>query len=186
VFPGSAYQVAMTDIPQPAAGAQPTDITRNGDKVTVTSIHVRYKWAIEPDTSNAPVAGYAVRIVVFQYKPMNGLLAPVQTRLFVNDTTTQPGCLSHQNVDHHNDYHILYDRMYSMAGNVSADTGTMPSNGVRTGSFWVPLKKATKNLQFDSASTSHNNAIYIAVFCDSTGAGDPTFQFQSRARFLDG
>lgn len=183
IFPSVAYNAVLTDVPMPAAGAQPTDTTRIGDKITITSCHIRWVVNTDADVGNVP-DGYTFRIVVYQYKPNNGLLAPNQTRLFASDFTTTPNCLSHQQVDHYRDYHIVYDKVVTLSPNVSA-AGTNASNSVRFGSFWVPMKKIQKQLQYDAASLSHNSALYLAVFCNSTGTADPYFNYQSRLRFLD-
>lgn len=185
VSPGVVYNAVLTAVPMPAAGAQPTDTTRIGDKITLTSLHIKAKATIDSDVGNAP-EGYLIRCVVYQYKPNNALLAPNQTRLFVSDNTLNPGPMSHQNIDHHADYHILYDSTKTMSNLIAANAGSVPMNGIRFWNFYVPLKRATKSLQFDNATLGHNDAIYVAFFSDSTGVGDPIVDVQARLRFLDG
>lgn len=173
----------LTDVPLPAAGAQPTDVTRIGDSIKITSIDIRAMLFYTPDVTNDP--GQLFRIVIFQYKPNNGLLPPSQARLLNNDENGFPGPLSHQVISYQNDYHILYDRMYTVIGSTST-TGV--SNQVKHVHINVPLKRATKKLEFDGNTTAHNNAVYMAIFSSSSnaaGIADPAVGYQTRLRFLD-
>lgn len=187
LFLGTNYNLVMTDVAQ-SAGAS-TDTTRIGDQITVTSLHIRWWLRSVPDLSVTPLGAF-FRIIAYQYKPNNGLLAPVLSRLLVTGVSGGLDATSHQNVDYHNDYHILYDRTYTFAqlAQAAGAVGTFPDTGVRFGSFWIPMKKVFKKLQYDSGLLSHNNAIYLAAF-SSTNAGagitDPVFAVQTRLRFKD-
>lgn len=182
------YNAVVTNVPQ-AAGAS-TDQTRIGDQITVTSLHFKVMMTRIPDLGNLPKNGFNARVIVYQYKPNNALLAPNVTRLLVNGPitgTAEP--MSHQQIDFQNDYHILYDSTKRMTPTSNAVGALADPSGTsyEFWNFWVPLKRATKKIQYDAGNPSHNNAIYIAVFNDSlTGSGAiPLVSFQSRLRFMD-
>lgn len=182
IFIGSAFNQVLTAIAQSAGTS--TDTTRIGDEVDITSINVRALVAWPPDAGNGQ--NCCVRFVAYQYKPNNGLLAPSLARLLNNDSTGSPNVCSHQVVDHQADYHILYDKTVTMAA-LYAAAGSLPDSSIRFLDFWIPMKKATKKLQYDNGTTAHNNAIYLAILCDHPVAatGDPEVTLQARIRFTD-
>lgn len=179
VYVGNPYNMIMTDISQGQ-----TDTTRVGDSVYIKNVDIRL-WIRypAPDTSIQPNA--IIRVVVYQYKPNNGLLAPSLSRLYVDDYTTDPGPLSHRNIDHHNDFNVLLDECFTMSA-CNAATGTSPSN---SGVFIhrnLDMKRITKKIQYDTASAAHNNALYLLIFSSSANLTvDPTVDCQSRVRFTD-
>lgn len=175
---GTQAQTLCTDMAQGN-----TDITRNGDKIEITSLH--YRIFVRPSTDASVVSWQAVRIIAVQYKPNALQLAFNITRLLVNDYTGNPGSLSHQNIDHQQDYHILMDKTFQMAQNASA-AGAYTSKGGFFLSGYVPLGNAKKDLQYDAGGLGHNNGIYIvAVSTAGNVAADALYNIQTRLRFLD-
>lgn len=189
VFQGSNFNAVLTDVPQPLAGAPPTDQTRVGDQILITSLHLKIKLRAQRDLTIVD-PGFLCRVILYQYKPNNGLLPPVLSRLLVNDQTATPNTCSHQNIDHQQNYHILYDSTKSCA-QISGAAGaaySTPDTFVRFWNFFVPHKVMAKKLQYDTGGIAHTNAIYLAVFSDTSAGGaiaDPTIEFQARLRFMD-
>lgn len=179
IFVGSNFNSILTAIPQNI-----TDSGRVGDELDLTSCNIRGSLSWFADVGNGQ--NCAIRLIVYQYKPNNGLLPPSLARLLNNDSTGSPNVSSHQVIDHQADYHILVDRTYTMAA-LFAAAGTLPDSSKRFFNIWVPMKKVYKKLQYDSALLGHNNALYLAVFCDHPVAavGDPNITFQARLRFTD-
>lgn len=182
---GNAIVQVCTDVPLPAAGAQPTDFTRLGDSIKVTSIDIRGYVFYTPDPTDDDSC--VIRLICFQYKPNNGLLAPSVARLLNNDDQGQPGPTSHQVIDYKNDYHILYDRTMVLVPTKAAASGGV-SNQTKFFHINVPMKRATKKLEFDALTAAHNNAVYFVAFSNTlstVGVKDPTIAYQTRMRFLD-
>lgn len=180
-FAGGSSNQILTNIPQSAGASNAS--SRIGDEITITSCKIHCWCYYPPDATNDPSC--LVRVIVYQYKPNDGLLPPNATRLLNVDDSGTPNVNSFQNMNFIQDYHILYDRTQTLVGATAA--GGVDNQTIHF-RFNVPMSKVKKTIGYNAGLTAGTNNLYMAIFSNSSsavGVADPLVALTSRVRFLD-
>lgn len=157
---GAVY--SLTDIPQ-----GDTDITRDGDKLILKNVQLRGTISLA-DASNA------VRIIVFQWHPLDSASIPAVSAIIQYIGTY--GIVSPYHHDGRTQFTVLSDKTY-LVNNVS-----MPYMVFRQR---VPLKYAKKQVAYTAGgSFGYNKIMYLAI-TDSGTTAHPLVSTQSRVYFTD-
>lgn len=145
-----------------------TDVTRDGDKLTLRKLKAKLSISLG-DTTNL------FRIVYFRWKQNNISVTPTQS-YFSNPYTNNINCTyAPQNWDTHDNFQILYDRTFTL------NTYTHPQRLITVN---LKLSKLPK-VAYDAGSTSGNNHIYLYLVSDSAAAVHPTVNMINRISFVD-
>jgi len=165
---GVTYQLSL--IPQ-----GDTDVTRDGDRLTLTSVNIRGS-VYCGDVTNI------VRVIFFQWRPQS--FPSVSDILSKGEDGTNVGVHSFYNHDKRSEFKILSDRTYSLAG---YGTTTSPYGVDTEKLFNINIsKKLIKNLQYVNGSTSvGSNQIHYIAISDSDATPNPTLTFKIRINYID-
>lgn len=146
-------------------------ITHDGD--TYKIVGISNKLGLTCDVTN----GYArVRVMFFRFKNPQGAL-PAQADLL--DTTASNPPLEFRNLDNVRSYEILHDRVYEVNNLASDDQATQ----YHTINIDREFKVRCSGVTASYASISENS-IWCMIVSDR-GANQPTFQMNTRVRFVD-
>lgn len=150
-----------------------TDSQRVGDSVKIRSVKIK----INITKQDAANEDDHVRICIFQWYPNTALLAPTAAMLFpaafigTGNAPTMPW-----RYDTRDQYGILYDKTFSIS---SSDAKSKAWN------FKPNLKFAKKTVQFDAATTSAANHLYLIMFNSSSAAASTTTVGYNSRLFYD-
>jgi hypothetical protein len=142
-----------------------TDSTRDGDQLTLQSIHCRF--AIKVSTTTPTF----LRTVVFQWFPNS---VPVYANIFLDQHNTSAAAISDYNHDLRSQFHILHDSL------VAVDTVSHPSHVVN----FKTSKGFRPKIQFSAGGTTGTNHIYAFAISDVASAG-PQLVFYSDVKYFD-
>ena len=143
-----------------------TDITRDGDELTASSLGYRYSWVNGDDNQMC-------RIIFFQWFPQT---TPVVTDIPL--TTTGNGIQFMYHTDKAPMYKILYDE--SEVLNVKF-TGGSENGPVHSGKIKIPRKK----IQFQAGGTTGSNKVYALLLSDSSVASHPGARLITKLNYKD-
>ncbi len=151
------------------APAQGTGLTqRIGD---VTYLHKMYM-TYTCNAANADIYS-SMRVIIFQWIPNNGLVAPVYTDLLQTSADT---IYSMYDWNYSDQYRILYDKLHSFSGTATAPTASTN----QCVSEEVSLTSAFKKVNFTIGATTCSNSIYVLAVSDSVIAPFPNFVLKTR------
>jgi len=168
--PSSGLFVQTSTIPQ-----GDTDGTRDGDKLTLTSMNVSGS-VYCGDVTNI------VRLIFLQWRPPT---SPSLTDILGKGADgTNVDVYSLYNHDKRSQFKILFDRSWSLAG---YGTTSSPYGQDTEKLFRVNIsKKLVKDLQYvNGSSTSGSNQIFYIALSDSIATPNPTFTFVMRMNYVD-
>lgn len=154
----------LVDLSSISAGD--TDQTRDGDQLTIRSIHLKYQ-LVAGDSTNI------VRIILFQWFMDTAVAGGGPTAANILQSTTNS--MSSYTHDTRFQYKILDDKI------VSLDTSSRDSYTLNR----RIIKGFKKKIQFSAAGTSGTNKIYLLYMSDSAAAPDPGLIYYSRLTFSD-
>jgi hypothetical protein len=157
----------ITSIPQGATQGE-----RVGDMIFLD--HTDY--TIHYTTANADIFNIA-RVIVFQWNPPSGSLAPGTTSILEDPNTF--GVHSPYNYEGRQDYRILYDRSFALSGVASAPT--INSNIIVRGS----INNNYRRVVFNSGTISGTHKTYFLHLSDSSVAPNPALIIQFRTFYYD-
>jgi len=120
-----------------------------------------------------------VRLIFFRWHPSTALAFPVVANIL--ESPVSSNVLSHYNFQLQEDYTVLWERQYNVAGTTTAPTVT--SSIGATGQS-VPLK-GNNNIDFSLASTMGSNLIYLLAISDSSLTPFPLLNFSTRLYYED-
>lgn len=163
---GTGFMERLTSISQGQ-----TDITRVGDKATLTSLNLKYQ-ITGGDATNL------LRVIVYQWHPNSTLAAPTAANVMqyfnIGDNREVLSPYTH---DYKGQFTILFDRLHS--------TTLVGSNQAISWQGYVSLRRARKQLEFTAGGQEAANHIYLLVLGDSTAVTHPTFTYLARVMFTD-
>lgn len=165
---GATYQLSL--IPQ-----GDTDSTRDGDRLTLTSVNIRGS-VYCGDVTNL------IRVIFYQWRPQS---TPTITDILSKGADgTNIDVYSHYNHDKRSEFKILSDRTYSLAG---YGTTVSPYGQDTEKLFNINIsKKLIKNLQYVNGSTSvGSNQLWYLAISDSDATPNPTLTFKIRMNYID-
>lgn len=153
---------SLTDV-----GVGDTDVQREGNEITISSMYLSWVVAAS-DVYNC------VRIIVFQWLPNTAALAPA-ANLILETTASVISPISSYRHNTRKLYRILADETVCVnsASKVSV-----------AGSILV-TQFPHRDCQFEDASTSGKNKIFMLTISDSTAVTHPTMEWCSKLTFRD-
>jgi len=140
-----------------------TDVTRNGDRIRVEHIDLRYGF-IYGDAQNA------VRYIVFVWKPST---IPTVTNI-LESVGAVYAPYAHYSPDNQGNFTILYDKLHYIGTGMTV-TGT--SNAVHL--------KVNRTVQYTAGTTTGQNIVYRLVVSDSGAVTHPSVTSYAMTRFSD-
>ena len=143
------------------------DSNRVGDKINIKSMVIRGTLT-EADTKNI------VRIVIFQWYPVDSASIPVASQILASTGTW--GIVSPFIHDTRNQFGILVDKIYNL------NSVSLP---YRPFEIRVPLKYAKKQIGFNAAGLFGSNHILALIITDSSASTHPTVSFYTRVYYTD-
>lgn len=156
-----------------SAGAS-TDVTRIGDNIQVTSLHIRYNVI----ASSTATSAHNCRVLLIQWLEDT---VPVAANILTN---TGPGvaCISDYNMDEFRKngiLKILFDKSHSVSASIGGPAITHHVN--------KHIKRFRHNLNFSTGGTTPNNGdIYLVFMSDtSTAAEVPVLSYYQRVQWTD-
>lgn len=158
----------VDDLFEPAIGD--TDITRDGDQVTLRGIVLRFTLT-GGDLTNI------IRIICFQWRADSALQAPNAGNIIISTGDIN----SPLNHDQRTNYRILYDKRFTTCGTTAAPTEAT----IRLGMVKQSAKNWAKTVYFDSGGLQGRNKIYILYLSDSAAITHPTISYRSLIEFND-
>lgn len=158
-----------------------TDISRDGDRLMLSSVHVRGN--IEYDLGTPFTY---VRLIFFQWKPLSNalqtdILAPGANTVNIDET-------SHYNWDRRQLFRILWDRTFVLIGNGTQDTSNGENNPLTTKSVYSfnrRLYPKLKQLQYSAGGTTGTNQIWYLAYSTYSGSNTPQITMTCRHTFTD-
>jgi len=160
------------------------DNQRNGDTIKLTSIRLRMG-AVNATGAAANVSIFN-RLVIFQYNQSNSVTVPNPATMFLTGAGAGTvNTYSSTNRDFTSTYHILYDKTFRTVGAVGAST-SVADNYSHYMSFYVPLQKAKKKIQYIAGGANCLNQIYFFMMSDLPAvATNPSISWDCTVRFTD-
>lgn len=148
------------------------DTNRVGDKITTTSVMLKYQLSQHDTPFNT------FRIVVIRSRAANQV--PNMSDIYVVGSGLQaahPG-LWHYNIDYFRSSKakIVYDRVHTLQGPNAAEPRVI------TVSKKVPFRQ---NVQFIGGSTQANNQLFVVIVSDSGTPNHPLCQLNARINYFD-
>jgi len=149
-----------------------SDTQRIGDKITTTSIMIKYMLS----QHDAPYNTFRVVCV----RARSGATVPAVGNVFLNGSgpqSTMPS-LWHYNLDwfRSGKAKILYDKCFTLQGPNTDEPGTI------TRSVKIPFRT---NIQYQGGTISANNQIYMMVITDSGTVPHPPVSVNVRINYID-
>lgn len=151
-----------------------TDVTRIGNKITVTSIHLRLLVAVD-DWLGAYFNGVNCRIIVYVDRQCNGLAAAV------TDILKTASILSWRNLDQADRFQILKDKIYTGTPGASNDAHSGACAKIYK---WNKLIRVPIHFSGTTGATTEIRSNNIGILCISDTAAANCTIF-SRIRYLD-
>jgi len=174
-FDNSLFNATIGTIPTvqglyaPAQGAQVTQ--RVGDVAFLHKMYLTYTC----NAANTDVFS-ALRVILFQWRPNNGLIAPVATDIL---QITADGIYAMYDWNFSDQYRILYDKLHTFAG-----TATNPATSCnQCVSQSISLASAFKKVNFSIGAVTCSNSIYFLAVSDSLVLPFPNLLLKSRITF---
>lgn len=165
---GNIFDLSI--VPKELAADDSTDLKREGDKLTITSLDFIAHITVG-DTSNI------CRFIIFKWKPDN-TTAPTKGDILKDADATALDTLRRYNEDTSSQYKVCYDRVVNL-----------DSNGRRTTSLRRKLygkALGSPKLTFSSNDgTVGQGKYYLLVVSDSGAASHPTFSAVTRSEYYD-
>jgi len=158
----------LSGITQGAAQAQ-----RVGDQVELVSLEITY----EVVQANTDIYSNT-RVLIFQWFPNTTLIAPVLASILYN--TAAIGPYSQYNWQYRDQYHVIYDKLFSQAG-ISTSVASSTNMSVlrhRLTNFRKPIK-------YTPGTAAGSNHLYFLFMSDSTIAPFPVGSFATRLEYRD-
>lgn len=157
------------DLCDPVQGI--TDTSRIGDRINLQSVQLSLRLAY-----TIPAL---MRVMVVQWHDNSNDLAinTVDLFQFGASPATSNSIMSPLNIDQSDKFTILYDRKISFNPQFST------SNTIKTKNIYLN-KRFRRNVDFNEASTSGVNKVYLIIFSDSVTAG--ACNGYARVRYYDG
>lgn len=152
------YTGTLADMFAPTQGTADAN-QRVGDKVKLRSSRISIKMTCG-DTVNF------VRIILFQWYPNTNLSVPTVGTILFDISTADRAIVSPYVFDYQNQYHIIYDKVFTLA--------TTGNNYIRTVTFKPNLKYVKKGIEFTAASVNGSNKLYMIAISDSVLDPDPS------------
>lgn len=170
-----AYPATLTDlsiVPKELAADDSSDLKREGDKLTITSLDFVAHVISGGDASNL------MRLIIFKWKP-NNATAPTVADILKDASGTSIDTIRRYNEDTSSQYKIVMDR-----------TVTITTNGSnRTVAFKRKLYGAalgSNKLVFNSNDgTTGEGKYYLLSISDSGSAPHPKLAFIARSEYYD-
>lgn len=145
------------------------DTGRIGDKITLKNMKIRTT-IVGADSTNF------VRLIWFQWTPLNSVQAPTLAAL-MQDPLTWNSPLNESN-GVANLFRVISDKIYScsLAGSTAARSFTTTLYGRK-----IPRKQ----IEYQPSQATGYNQIYCAMYSDSVAASHPTVSVYLRTMFTD-
>lgn len=195
-FKQFSKSVAATPVTDGVGGeflSQLTEMTQNvgdnarvGDEVYISSIKLQCLFSMQTGVNSTEFCHF--RLIVFQYKAHDDTPSISELLLTSNlNGGTTYGTYSAYNIDYKPIYHVLLDKVVRCEYGVP-NASNYGNTGLLTQhkTYNIPLKYAKRKIQFKSASTNANNAIWLLV---TTNLGNitsnPVFGYQCSIRYTD-
>jgi len=160
---------ALTAVPQGV-----TQSERVGDQMEFVDCEFTYQLV----QANADIYS-DVRVIIFQWFPNTTISgAPVLADILPN--TAAVGLYSAYNWQYRSQYHILFDKLWSLAGLTTA-----PTSKTAVSQLNVRLKNMRKEVVFTPGTTNGSNLLWLLTISDSVIAPFPQFNLQYRTKFRD-
>jgi len=161
-----------------------TDLKRDGDQLTLTSLELRYCWTTGP-ISTAQLYGFA-RMIVFQWFSSDLADAPTLNEILGVPTTASLQYLMSYNHDHRFQFRVLLDRSFKWT---NSDSSQYNNNSI-SGPYRSFIKKFAKHkIQYLSGTTLGFNNIYILLVSNSLSASaantKPLFNLEAKLNYTD-
>lgn len=149
-----------------------TDVTRDGDRAKLLSFEMRFDLL-----ANVLVA--LVRVIVFQWHPPNGSLAPAIGNVLIVNGQAE-AVHSPYSVDFAQHFTVLYDHIYQV------DTNGTIGQGIdkRTGHAKI-FSGFKPQMQFVAGATTGSNQIYSLFISDRTSTNLPLVRSVTMCRYTD-
>jgi len=148
--------------------------TRVGDFIHARKLVFNYSLY----TANADIVT-TIRLIFFKWRPSTALTVPVIANIL--EAPASSNVLSHFNFQLQENYSILWERQYNVAGTATNPTVTSSIGG--TG-MSIPLK-GNNDMDFSLAATFGSNQIYLLALSDSALAPFPLLNFSARLYYED-
>lgn len=171
-FDNTLYSITPSSVPSiqglfaPAQGVALTQ--RIGDVTYLKKMYINYTC----NAANADIYS-SLRVILFQWTPNNGLIAPVYTDLL---QTSSDGVYAMYDWNYSDQYRILYDKLHSFSGTATAPTASTN----QCVSEEISLASAFKKVNFTIGATTCSNSIYVLAVSDSVIAPFPNFILKTR------
>lgn len=154
----------FTEVPQ-----GDTDVTRDGDQLTIRSLQFNYVLTLA-DTTNV------MRVILFQWFDSTQSVQPIPSNILI-DTAIGRAVASPYSHDYRYQFKILYDKTHVLDSNT-------PVINRRVFLKRFPFKH--KKIQYVGASsTNHNNGLFALVISDSAVGPNPTITYSGKFNFSD-
>jgi len=166
----SSMTTAGTVTPITVIGQGVTVTQRVGDTAFLERLYINF----DINAANSDVFTTA-RVMIFQWLVNTDLHVPVIADILQGGLLT----LSMMNYQHSNQFHVLFDRLFTLTGLATAPTvGSLIAY-----SGEVSLAPAKKALEFTPAATTGSNQLFIMYLSDSALAPFPALNYTIRVMF---
>lgn len=170
VSPSSTYILQdLSNIPQ-----GDTDVSRDGDKIMIKSLHLRGLIAVG-DTTNF------VRIIVYQWHPSDVTLSPT-ANLVLSDLTSPLN--TPYNHDNGKMYSIFYDRLIALGSN-SQQTVAIEKIWRFGNKLDRRLKWVNQSIDYVAGTTGGSDKLFLLIVSDSGGIPHPAAELFFRLIYTD-
>jgi len=150
------------------------DTARVGDKLTTTSVQIKYQLS----QYDAPYQTF--RVVCLRSRGSAGNVPPTLSDVYIQGTgpQTQVPAVWLYNLDYFRSSQakVLYDRVFTLQG-PNADEAKTISRSIK-----IPFRS---NIQFIAGSASANNHLYMMIISDSGTTPSPRVVANVRINYLD-
>jgi len=155
-----------------------TDITRNGDRLNINRLELRY--ILKVNSSNL-IPANIIRVIVFQWLPNDGSVAPLVSNILTPDGFSGTyTVLSGHNHDGRDMYRIIYDQSHVVVG---TSTIYATSSGIYADKV-VSIASAIKHFQFNGSTTNATNKLFVLFLTDAT-VNVPFIYWNTKLYFRD-
>jgi len=155
-----------------------TDITRNGDRLNISRLELRY--ILKVNSANL-IPANAVRVIIFQWLPNDGTAAPTVSNILTPDGFSGTyTVLSGHNHDGRDMYRIVYDHTHMVVG---TSTIYASNAGIYVDKV-VSLAAAIKHFQFNGSTTNATNKLFV-LFLTDAAANLPFIYWNTKLYFRD-
>lgn len=173
---GSNYVQDLTLVPQ-----GDTDTTRDGDKLTLTSLKLNY--FIDPQSAQLD---HYFRIIILQWHELTAATTPSATSILQNVSTDRDAILSEYTWDYKARFKIMYDRVHYIRP-LTTNTGNYCEN-IPTQRISKFIKIPRKTIDYVAGGTNGNHHIFMVAFsCAVNGAAgaSPYLNYNVRLTYKD-